>query len=581
MPILLFLDDAAHPPPLPRIVPITAPAAQPVNILGCGIASADIFTRGAIKRVLDLPNITSVEWGRANGDTSDATVQLDGQAIASNIECCAIMQTIRPWQHELHIYRDGLGAWSGPIVEMTLEGQILLIKARDLSAWYDRRFIHSSHSYGGQNANQGSVDAETIFLDITTDAILSDASPLNGSVQLFTITDSSTALATFPMGGGIGGLVARTYSPGQFKPCGPEMRDLAKNHLTWTVINRVGYVNAASKWIQVLPNPVVNPRFDVNISGWSSGIGASVVRDTTVFHTSPASMALGAGGTLDVDGSIVGLTVGQRYLMTCWMRGTSSAFSASAAAASAGDGVIKVGNDESDGISWALYGQNLSLVGLGNNPGRDIFVPVGVFFTATATTMPIKIAQSGLVDTAAVYFDDFAVWQQIPSFTLRDNHLAVPPKITLSGLDQSTRTIVTTKQGGTDGDVGAYSEQPKPAWASGGVGPPGGVKSAAQIQYGLLEVATTLNLNGGSSTGSAASQRAATLEGTPILIDSLTLSPAAGVTMAQLIPGCLFVLRLDEPCFAIQAQLILQTVSVKTTPAGGEQVTVTFQPTGF
>jgi hypothetical protein len=51
--------------------------------------------------------------------------------------------------------------------------------------------------------------------------------------------------------------------------------------------------------------------------------------------------------------------------------------------------------------------------------------------------------------------------------------------------------------------------------------------------------------------------------------------------MEQLIPGVMFSLRLDEPCFAVASQLILQTVSVKTTPAQGETVSLSFEPTGF
>jgi hypothetical protein len=547
VPILLLLDASGGPP---RILPVPAPAASPTHILGCGIARADIFTRGGATRALDLPNITSVQWGRMRSDTSEATVEMDGLAVSRDPACCAIMRTIRPWKHELHIYRDDVGQWSGPITEMTLDGYKLIIKARDLSAWLDRRFIHTTKQYGGTKANQGSTDSQVIFLAASADGWLSDKSPLNGAAELFTDTNSSF---------GAWDLNQRTYTPAQFKTVAPELRDLAKGNLDWTVINREGKVNGSSIWQNVVPNPVVNPSFITDASGW-----AGMTRDTGVLHGASPSGRTAAPP--NATGSMVGLTVGQKYLMRVFVRGTSSALDA--AQIFNDDGVVKVGNDESSTFSWYVYGQPTGAAH--NDPGRIAWARIGVYFTATATTMPITITATGNpIDSHGIYF------------TLHDYSLAIPPKVTLSGLNQTNRTVLTNKQAGTDGDVGIYAEFPKPVWVLGATAPPSSVYTSDQTEFGLLESQEALTLSGGSGTGAQAGQRAAMLSGTPIVLDSLILDPKAGVTMDDLIPGVMFVLRLDEPCFAVQANLILETVSVSTTPANGETVQLTFQPTGF
>lgn len=548
-----------------QIVAVPAPIT-PDATLGCGIARAEIWSRGGSVRVLDLPNITATAWSRARSDTSDGSVEMDGVAIAADPDCCQVMRTIRPWVHELFIYRDDEMEWCGPITEMGLDGPKLTIKARDLSAWLDRRLIHSTHTWGGSTANQGGEDPQTIFLDITGDGWRSDFSPLRGvpavrgDTELF--TDTNNAFGAFE-------LAQRTYTPAQFKMVAPELRDLAKGHLDWTVIKRQGKVNGSLIWQQVLPNPVLNPTFEVDVSNWTG-----LTRDTTVFHSGVASGRTAA--TPNVTGSITGLTVNEKYLMRVWIRGTSSAIAASVTWTD--DLVFKVGNDQSSSLAWYVYGQPLAPTG--DNRGRAAWFQIGVYFTATATTMPITLSGGTTTDSHGIYIDDLDVYQQVSSFTLRDYSLSVPPKITLSGLEQGNRQIVTNQQTGT-GDVANYAESPKPQWTLGGIAPPGGVLTADQTEFGLLEVVTTQALSDGAGAGSSANQRAAMLSGTPLVLDSLVLSPEAGVTMDQLIPGVQFTLRLDEPCFAVQADLILQTVTVATTAGQGETVTLTFQPTGF
>jgi hypothetical protein len=537
-----------------------AAAVFPANRLGCGDARAEIWTRGGGSRVIDLPNITAVEYNRVRSDTSLGAVTLDGQAIARDPACCAILNTVRPWKHELHIYRDDVRAWLGPINEIILDGPTLQIKGRDVSAWLDRRFVHFGHQWGGTQANQGSENSDVVLLELSLDGGSVETSyiGITGQIFLFFAQNGARPLD----------LVQRTYSPAQFKPVGPEIRDLAKGPLDWTVVGRNGYINHAT-WQAVFPNPVTNPTFEIDASGW-----AGFTRDTAVFHSGVASGRTAAPP--NVTGSMTGLVVGQSYQLRCWLRGTSSALDA--AQVSNDDGVIKVGSDESSVFSWYVYGQATGPTN--ENRGRAQWIQVGVFFTATATTMPITITATGApIDSHGIYFDDFEVWTPLPSFTLRDYSLADPPAINLSGLDQVNRSVVANQQSG--GDYSFYKEAPKPVWTLGSATPPGGVFTADQLEFGLLEGLSTQPLSDSGSAQGSATQKAASLGGTPLLLDKISLSPDAGVTMAQLIPGIMFRLRLDEPCFAVQADLVLQSVTVKTTPGAGETVELSFEPAGF
>jgi hypothetical protein len=544
---------------------ITAPtpAVNPTQRLGCGDARAEVWTRGGGARVIDLPNITAVEYNRVRSDTSLGSVTMDGVAIAADPSCCAILDTVRPWKHELHIYRDDARAWLGPINEIALDGPSLVIKARDVSAWLDKRFVHVTHQWGGTQANQGSENSDVLLLALALDGANVEPSFIGVTAQIFQRVGLNGAK---PLD-----LMQRTYTPAQFKAVGPEIRDMAKGALDWTVVGRMGYVNH-STWRAVAPNPVLNGTFEVDVSNWTG-----FARDTSVFHSGVAGARCNTP-TPNVTGSIAGLTVGKNYQLRCWVRGTSSALDAGQKFND--DGVVKVGNDESSVFSWYVYGQPTGPAH--DDRGRANWIQIGVFFTASATTMPITITASGApIDSHLIYFDDFEVWEQVPSFTLRDYSLAEPAKIALSGLDQVNRAIVANQQSG--GDYAFYKESPKPNWVLGSTTPPAGagVFTSEQAEFGLLEGISTQALADAAGAQGSATQKTASLADTPLVLDKIILDPNAGVTMAQLIPGVLFTLRLDEPCFSVQADLVLQSVTVKTTPLQGEQVELGFEPSGF
>ena len=185
--------------------------------LGCGDYRVAVLTRGDLTRpVVEVPWNT-IEWGRVLDETSEATVTAGGG-------CCdaLLAAAVRPWSHQLAIYRGADGAvprrvWSGPLVALR-DGDALTFVARDLSAWFDRRRVHTDQIHVA-------ADLATIFEAIWDDAL--DPDPIEG----FTL-DIAPA--------GVDG--DREVLADQYRMAGDELRELGRTGLDWTVIDRVHHV---------------------------------------------------------------------------------------------------------------------------------------------------------------------------------------------------------------------------------------------------------------------------------------------------------------------------------------------------
>lgn len=179
--------------------------------LGCGTYDVYILTRGGASLVASFP-WTQVDWARVLDDTSEATSTADGYPA----ECCADLSQIRPWQHELAVYRDGSLIWVGPIMEPKSPPPFKFnVEARDLTAWWDHRRIHDDHLYDTP------TDLAVIFQDISDDAMAPDPSP---GLSVATTPTGVTALLD---------LLAV-----QHLMAGPKLRDVANVGLDWTAVGR-------------------------------------------------------------------------------------------------------------------------------------------------------------------------------------------------------------------------------------------------------------------------------------------------------------------------------------------------------
>lgn len=188
----------------------TQATATALNVLGCGNYEVVVLTRGGRGLVAILP-WTQIAWGRVLDDTSEASVS---GLVGQDASCCAALNTIRPWRHEIGILRDNVLIWVGPVIQIQTPPGGFQITARDLSAWWDHRLIHETHIFAEE-------DLASIFQTLFEDAMAPDPSPgiiLN---------------ATFS---GISG--TKRILTTQHQIAGPTLRDLSNTGIDWTAIGR-------------------------------------------------------------------------------------------------------------------------------------------------------------------------------------------------------------------------------------------------------------------------------------------------------------------------------------------------------
>lgn len=179
--------------------------------IGCGSYDVYILTRGGGQLVAAFP-WTQLAWARVLDDTSEGSATATGYPAS----CCSDLSQVRPWQHELAIYRDGSLVWVGPIWEPKSPPPFTFsIAARDLTSWWDHRLIHNDLLYDIP------TDLATIFQDISDDAMAPDPSP--GLTVATTPTGVTAVLDILAV---------------QHAMAGPKLRDIANIGIDWTTVGR-------------------------------------------------------------------------------------------------------------------------------------------------------------------------------------------------------------------------------------------------------------------------------------------------------------------------------------------------------
>lgn len=113
-------------------------AAMGTGTLGCCVNTAAIWDRCERTKIVDLDDVTCLEWGRELDDLSDATV-----TVGRNATCCELFDKVRTWRHQLVISRCGRPVWSGPILRTTYNADDTVFEAVDPLAWLDRRLVRA------------------------------------------------------------------------------------------------------------------------------------------------------------------------------------------------------------------------------------------------------------------------------------------------------------------------------------------------------------------------------------------------------------------------------------------------------
>jgi len=166
---------------------------------------------------LDTKQITSLDYTRVLDDTSTCAVEV--QIPGGSSECCRVLGDLRSWGHEVHVWRDGVDVWCGPVVNVTLRRDTATILAADVTAWLDKRLVHSTLDYTATGL--GAADLATIAAAVITDAFAPD-------------DPNVLPYLTVALAGVVG---ERLIEAGKSRS-GDELRELARTGVDYTAVGR-------------------------------------------------------------------------------------------------------------------------------------------------------------------------------------------------------------------------------------------------------------------------------------------------------------------------------------------------------
>lgn len=185
--------------------------------LGCGPWRAVLQCRGG-GQLVEVP-WQHLTMGRRVDDISAASVTVTSQGLSqlrqrAYDDCCGLLATLQPWEHELALWRGGEEVWVGPIQEPEFGHDAITIPARDLTAWWERRLL-------GRDRSFTDVDLATIFEQYHADAMQPDPSP---NIHLVTTPTGVTG--------------TRSIRADAYRRAADELRELARSGLDYTAYGR-------------------------------------------------------------------------------------------------------------------------------------------------------------------------------------------------------------------------------------------------------------------------------------------------------------------------------------------------------
>jgi hypothetical protein len=130
----------------------------PQSPLGVGHNRVFVYTRGGTEKIGEITPLSLLRWGRKRDAISVCNISIS----AWDSDMRTFLGTLRTWQHELVIFRDGVRVWEGPIVRISGDAHKLDIEAQDVMAYVYRRIMRQGYndSYriiNGQQIGQSTV----------------------------------------------------------------------------------------------------------------------------------------------------------------------------------------------------------------------------------------------------------------------------------------------------------------------------------------------------------------------------------------------------------------------------------------
>lgn len=150
--------------------------------------------------------------------------------------------------------------------------------------------------------------------------------------------------------------------------------------------------------------------------------------------------------------------------------------------------------------------------------------------------------------------------------TLHDEDFIVPPVPSYDGLSQANSWIVRGAGGG--------GEQPDTIFGT-------GRDPAAGHLDGVLESVDTITSIQDNESATSAARSRTDLTKEVLVLQDCVLSPKATVTLAELVPGSLVDIAVNEAPIPVTGRFRLQRVNVTASQStGGEQISLALQPPG-
>lgn len=188
---------------------------MPARVLGCSRNMRAVVFPRAGGRQVKIRNPEQISWQRVLDGTSEAGVV----ARIRGRECCSGLTSVRPWSHQLALFRDNELVWEGPIttVKDSRLSSAITLSARDITEWASHRVIRAGYSFLG-----------TAAADLSTIA----AAAIRAS---FALDDPGVTsdLTVYPTG-----IVAERQVDADTTILAEDLSDLAQLGLNYTAVGR-------------------------------------------------------------------------------------------------------------------------------------------------------------------------------------------------------------------------------------------------------------------------------------------------------------------------------------------------------
>ena len=127
----------------------------------CGQHRAFIYERGGQNLITEVEPLSAVRWQRIRDDVSVAEIKVPTHY------CCEILGDMRTVKHELHLFRNDLPVWQGPITRIEYEWDEARIFAADVLWQATRTALDEGYNQSSPNIGDVLTRMEWLLRDKT------------------------------------------------------------------------------------------------------------------------------------------------------------------------------------------------------------------------------------------------------------------------------------------------------------------------------------------------------------------------------------------------------------------------------